>query len=127
MSGLVLLYQGQQFTIYAYGEDDAHCEVTDFLEDRQVLAAADEKKFQDLFIRHGDHGPIRDETKCRHLDDGIWEYKARHGGRIAWFYVPGALVICACGVVKKSDKADPEFIRRAKAIRERYRQEQSHE
>jgi hypothetical protein len=40
--------------------------------------------------------------------------------------VPGALVICACGVVKKRDKADPGFIRHAKAVRERFLLECAH-
>lgn len=125
MATLHLLHQGTRFTITALGEDDGSSELLDFIQDRQVLSAADEERLQDLFIRHGDHGQIRDLTKCRLLEDGIFEYKALDGGRIAWFYEPGFLVICACGVVKKKQKADPEFIRRAKAMRDRYLEEKS--
>ncbi len=114
MSALHLLYQGQQFTIVAFGEDDGTCEVEEFLNNRQKLSASDEARLQDLFIRHGDHGPIRDSTKCKLLDDRIWEYKAREGGRVAWFYEPGSLVVCACAVAKEKAR---EQIQSSSAVR----------
>jgi hypothetical protein len=123
MSQLHLLYSGSRFIITAYGDDKGACEVIDFLADRQVLPQEDEDAFMDLFKRHGDYGQIRNTEKCRLLEDGIFEYKARHGGRIAWFYTAGAVVVCACGVVKKKQRADPEFIRHAKMIRDRFKQE----
>lgn len=94
-----------------------------FLDDRQVLTQGDADALFQLFQRHGDQGEIRNIEKCRHLGDGIWEYKAPQGGRIAWFYLKGAIVVCACGVVKKKQKADPNFIQRARAIREQCLQE----
>jgi hypothetical protein len=117
---LHLLFSGARFIISAYGEDEDRCEVRSFLEDRQLLNASDERSFQALFAWHGNHGPIRNKTKCNFLGEGLFEYKAPGGGRIAWFYDHNSVVICACGTVKKKQKADPAFIAKARKIQERY-------
>ena len=123
MSTLHLLFPWTQYTIAAYGDDQAHCEVDAFLLDRSRLSAAADKAFRELFIWHGNHGQIRNNEKCNYLGDRIFEYKAPGGGRIAWFYDESFLVICACGVVKKKQKANPGFITKAAAIREKYFEE----
>lgn len=120
---LIPLYRGSRFCVTAYGRQDGSSDVFEFLDDRQVLTQVDADAFFQLFQRHADHGEIRNKEKCRHLEDGIWEYKAPQGGRIAWFYLKGAIVVCACGVVKKKQKAHPNFIQRAQAIREQCYQE----
>lgn len=115
---LIQLYRGSRFCVTAIGRHDGSSDVVAFLEDRQVLSQVDANAFYQLFQRHAEQGEIRNVEKCRHLEDGIYEYKAPQGGRIAWFYRKGAIVVCACGVVKKKQKADPHFIQRAQAIRE---------
>src|SRR5437773_617409 len=110
MSIIHLLYPGQRFSIAAFAPDENHNEVFDFLNGQSGLELRDATALKALFKRHGDSGLILGKDKCRFLADGIFEYKARRGGRLAWFYDQDFLVVCAVGIVKKRKKADPAFI-----------------
>ena len=123
MSTLHLLFPGAKYSIAAYCSDNGVSDVLTFLKDRKTLVATDEAAFKALFAWHGNHGQIRNKEKCNFLEDGIFEYKAPGGGRIAWFYDEGYLVVCAACVVKKKQKADPGFIAKATAVRDQYKRE----
>jgi phage-related protein len=65
------------------------------------------------------HGPPRSIERCRHLEDGIWEFKTGQL-RVLWFYDQDRVIVCTHGFMKKTRKTPRREIRQAKELRERY-------
>lgn len=72
-------------------------------------------------------GPALREPFSKHLDDGIFEIRAKQGSdisRILYFFVVGRKVILTNGFVKKTQKTPKREIDRAKRCREDYQRKQ---
>jgi phage-related protein len=119
--------QGQRFKVVAWG-DDRHCEVLEFLEELSGNANSDAARLLYLISRTAQQGPPENESQCRPLGDGIFEFKAPSTARLLWFYDAGRLIICTHGFAGKSGrgKTSKTEIERAKRIRELYLKEKEH-
>jgi phage-related protein len=63
------------------------------------------------------------EPQSKHLDDGIFELRAKVGTditRVLYFFVVGRRIILTHGFVKKTDKTPPAEIEKAKQYRYDY-------
>ena len=68
-------------------------------------------------------GPEVREPYSKHLDDGIFELRAKVGTditRVLYFFIIGKRAILTHGFVKKADKTPPAEIERAKDYRTEY-------
>ena len=60
------------------------------------------------------------EPYSKHLDDGIFELRAKVGSnitRVLYFFVVGRCIIITHGFIKKTDKTPPEEIEKARQYR----------
>ena len=63
------------------------------------------------------------EPHSKHLDDGIFELRAKVGSditRVLYFFVIGRRIILTHGFVKKTDKTPPSEIIKAKQYRHEF-------
>jgi len=63
------------------------------------------------------------EPHSKHLDDGIFELRAKVGSditRVLYFFVIGRRIIITHGFVKKTDKTSPGEIKKAKQYRHEF-------
>ena len=63
------------------------------------------------------------EPHSKHLDDGIFELRAKVGSnitRVLFFFVVGRRIILTHGFVKKTDKTPPAEINKAKQYRHEF-------
>ena len=63
------------------------------------------------------------EPYSKHLDDGIFEFRAQIGtdiSRVLYFFIVGRRAILTHGFVKKTNKTPPAEIERAKSYRSDY-------
>ena len=63
------------------------------------------------------------EPQSKHLDDGIFELRAKVGSdisRVLYFFVIGKKAILTNGFIKKTQKTPPGEIEKAKAYRKEY-------
>ena len=70
-----------------------------------------------------ENGPELREPYSKHLDDGIFEIRARIGSnlaRVLYFFYVGKCVIATHGFTKKTQKTPPAEIERAKDYRSEY-------
>ena len=69
------------------------------------------------------NGPELREPYSRHLDDGIFEARARVGNnlaRVLFFFYIGKRIIATHGFTKKTQKTPPAEIERAKSYRKEF-------
>lgn len=70
-----------------------------------------------------DNGPALREPYSKHLEDGIFELRAKVGTditRVLYFFFIGKKIILTNGFVKKSSKTPKSEIEKAKIYREDY-------
>ena len=78
------------------------------------------------------NGPDLREPYSKHLDDGIFELRAKVGSdisRVLYFFIVGRCAILTHGFIKKTQKTPKPEIDKAKVYREDYmkREENRHE
>ncbi len=120
--------QGERLTIRAIARPAAEagkrdkCPVLAFFEEQSQLHADDFADLSALFTHTSNHGPPSNDTKFKHLSgtDGLFEFKTNGGLRVFCFWDDGCLIICTHGVVKKSQKADPDEVKRAAKMKKDY-------
>ena len=117
---LVRLGQGR-WTVLAVLNGRGDCQVLDLLESE---GAPGERLLADLQERVPNHGPPLNSEASKPLRDKILEFRepTNHGGtlRVLYFYDKGHVVVCANGVLKKTDKTPDELIDQAVAIKAAY-------
>lgn len=90
---------------------------------REFLQSIDKKMRTKLLVAIdmlADNGPLLREPYSKHIDDGIFELRAKVGSdisRVLYFFVVGRKVVLTNGFVKKSQRTPPAEIRRAKQYR----------
>jgi len=75
------------------------------------------------------NGPELREPYSSHLDDGIFEVRARIGtnqARVLYFFIIGKRVIATHGFTKKTQKTPPAEIEKAKAYRKEFLEREAH-
>ena len=78
-----------------------------------------------LLIMVANNGPELREPHSKHLEDGIFELRAKVGSnitRVLYFFFVGRRVIITNGFVKKTQKTPKAEIEKAKVYRQEYRQ-----
>lgn len=76
-----------------------------------------------LLMMIAENGPDLREPYSRHLDDGIFELRAKIGTditRILYFFVSGRKIVITNGFTKKTQKTPRPEIDKAKAYRKEY-------
>jgi len=110
------------YKVYALCNDKGDCPVLDFL---MGLDESDEKLRNAMigFLkgRVAENGPPKNKERCRQLKngDGFLEFK-RGRIRILWFWDEDRMILCT-HAFPKGNKVSAE-IKRAKAIREKYKE-----
>lgn len=90
---------------------------------KDFLLSLDKKMMAKLFVAIdmlADNGPFLREPYSKPLGDGIFELRAKVGSdisRVLYFFVVGRRAILTNGFVKKTPKAPPAEIKRAKKYR----------
>ena len=90
------------------------------------INALDDKmsaKIYRLLTMISNNGPELREPYSKHLDDGIFEVRAKIGSnisRVLYFFVVGRKVILTNGFVKKTQKTPKSEIKKAKNYRKKY-------
>ena len=70
-----------------------------------------------------ENGPALHEPYSKHLDDGIFELRAKVGSnisRVLYFFFVGHTIVLTNGFVKKTQKTPATEIERAKSYRREY-------
>jgi phage-related protein len=76
------------------------------------------------------NGPELREPYSKHLDDGIFELRAKVGSditRVLYFFMVGKRVILTSGFVKKTQTTPKSEIEKAKAYRQEYLEKEANE
>lgn len=110
-----VLYRGSRRSIEAVVRRGA-CPAQDYIDG---LGAVERKKVLALLLRAGDHWPIVNTEKFKHLEGDIYEFKAgRH--RLTCFFQPGARIIITHGFRKQTARTPKPEIARAETIRSQF-------
>ena len=111
-----IAYRGEKFTIEWYFDAKDKSHVLDYFleldEDRQ-------DKFLYLLKRMGDMGQIKDKTKFRNEEDGIYAFKPKPD-RFLCFFVIGRRIILSNAFEKRQDKLPKSEKEKALKIKEDY-------
>ncbi len=99
---------------------EAGCQLLEFLSDLKDSDPDELGRITALLDRTADHGPPRNEEKCRFFRDlQAFELKTRGGIRVMAFWDEDRLIVCSHGFMKKSQKTPKgELDRVAKAQRD---------
>ncbi len=108
-------------------EIDDECPVQDFLDSLDDKMAAKVYGLMDVLAEHGNElrGPY-----SKHLDDGIFELRAKVGSditRTLYFFYFGKKIIMTNGYVKKTQKTPKSVIEIAKKYRKMFLEEERNE
>lgn len=93
-------YEGDEYTIEWYCDARGYSQALDFFE---TQPKPKQRKLLNLFRLMGDHGEIRDETKFRNEEDGIYAFKPQPDRYLCFFYV-GKKIIVTNAFTKKTQK-----------------------
>ncbi len=110
-----IAYQGSKFTI-AYARDESGR--FPGLEFFNQLSTSDKAKLHALFILAADHASTKNTEKFGNLGNGLFEFKSFQI-RMPYAYATAperAIILITHGFIKKSPKAPPSEIERARRI-----------
>lgn len=98
------------YQIWALCDERGDCPTLEFLADPVRENTATVKNMLALLDRTAVQGPLfYNQQKCKHLEDGINEFKSGAKGeqqiRIAWFKHNDRVIICTHGFVKPKNYA----------------------
>ena len=113
--------KGEKYSIWGIGNGNT-CYVLQFLIDlkNKDLDAFD--KINALLTTCIDHGPPKNNEKCKLLTDSkqIYELKTGDGVRILWFWDNNNIMICSHGLEKKRRDTPPGHIKTAEKRKKIY-------
>jgi phage-related protein len=124
--GVELIYRGAISEVYAWSSG-GFCDVREFLRGLEQESNGDAEGLRRLIKRTADNGPIHNKEQCRKLEgkhcEDLFEFKARRGARILWFYDKGKIIVCAHAFVKKGQATPRKEIDKAQEVRQQYHRE----
>lgn len=97
----ITIANGTRYTVRAWGTESS-CQLIDLLEELEKNGNPDAGAIWRLLNETAINGPSRNKEKCRPLRGrvkGLYEFKARGGTRVVWFY-DGNSIICTHGFKK---------------------------
>jgi len=106
---------------------DRTCQLFDFLAQLVKEDPGEAARVAALLDRTAEHGPPKDETKCRFFKSlRLFELKTRGGVRIMAFLEESRLIICSHAFMKKSQKTPDSEKKRAADAKADYVKAKSH-
>ncbi len=108
------------WVVAAVVDDRGCCSVRETLD---VVEVSDRAAHAELIARLGriSHaGPPRDESRSRHLGDGVFELKTPRGFRLIYFFDRGRLIVCSELCRKPKPRELRGIIQRAQRLRTAY-------
>jgi hypothetical protein len=113
-----------RWDVLAVCDHRGHCPVIDFLVDLDgtTYQIAAEQMLRLLRSRVPLSGPPKMEPLCKHLGDGLFEFRKQPKGkklRVVWFYGGGAVIVCAA-TFTKAERTPRTRIERARALQKAY-------
>lgn len=116
----------QQFEIVFYKKEDGREPVKEFLLSTDIKMRA--KMLRTIQLLQVNGNDLR-EPESKHLEDGIFELRAKVGSdisRVLYFFVIGQRIILTNGFIKKKQKTPKAEIERAKRYRDDYLRREEH-
>ena len=110
-----------KYQVEFFEKDNGDIPAEDFINALNVKMSA---KVYRLLVMVAENGPDLREPYSKHLDDGIFELRAKFGSditRVLYFFFVGRRVVVTNGFVKKTQKTPQAEIDKAKAYREEYK------
>ena len=107
----------QEFEVIFYDKEDGTEPAKEFLLSLDKKMRAKMLRTVELLATNG---PDLREPCSKHLDDGIFELRAKVGSdisRVMYFFMIGRRVILTNGFIKKTQKTPPTELERAKRYR----------
>jgi phage-related protein len=110
----------EEFIIIFYEKADGTKPAKEFLDGLEIKMETKMKRVINAVEKNGTE--LR-EPYSKHLDDGIFELRAKVGSnisRVLYFFFVGRKIILTHGFIKKTQKTPPTEIERAKNYRTEY-------
>jgi len=110
----------KNYQVSFFEKDDGTFPAEEFINALEIKLSA---KVYRILSMIEENGPELREPYSSHLDDGIFEVRARVGtdlARVLYFFVIGKRVIATNGFVKKTQKTPPSEIVKAKIYRREF-------
>ena len=120
---LQLEYPGKNFDIYVIVLNNSSCPAIDFLEQLKQTNLASHRSLVNIYQRHADFGQFKNKMKSTPIKGykGLFEFKSKQGGRLAYFYLPGWKTVLTHGF-QKGAVAQDEYSK-ANTMKNQYLQE----
>lgn len=111
-----------KYQVVFFEKENGEVPAEDFINSLDTKMAA---KVYRLLMMISENGPELREPYSKHLDDGIFELRAKIASnitRVLYFFFAGRRVIVTNGFIKKTQKTPKSEIDKAKAFRKEYRE-----
>ena len=109
-----------KYQVIFFEKGNGETPAEDFIDSLDVKMTA---KLYRLLMMISENGPELREPYSKHLDDGIFELRAKVGSditRVLYFFFVGRRVVVTNGFIKKTQKTPKAEIDKAKAFRQEY-------
>lgn len=109
-----------KYQVIFFEKDNGQAPAEEFINALDVKMSA---KVYRLLMMIAENGPELREPYSKHLDDGIFELRAKVGSdisRVLYFFFVGHRVIVTNGFIKKTQKTPKAEIDKARAYRKAY-------
>jgi phage-related protein len=109
-----------KYQVIFFERENGEVPAEDFINSLDVKMAA---KVYRLLMMVSENGPELREPYSKHLDDGIFELRAKVGSdisRVLYFFFIGHRVVVTNGFIKKTRKTPVNELAKAKAFRKEY-------
>lgn len=111
-----------KYQVIFFEKENGTAPAEEFINSLDVKMSA---KIYRLLVMMSENGPELREPYSKHLDDGIFELRAKIGSnitRVLYFFFIGHRIIITNGFIKKTQKTPKTEIDKAKSYREEYKQ-----
>ena len=102
-------YEGLKLTVECMQRRSGSCPAGTFLD---ALSGRDRTKLDVIFQRLGDMGSLKNRTKFKKVDDGVFEIKSGQI-RLFCFFTNDKRLVLLYGIRKKTDRLKTKDIRKA--------------
>lgn len=110
-----------KYQVVFFEKENGDVPAEDFIKSLDIKMSA---KIYRLLMMISENGPELREPYSKHLDDGIFELRAKAGSnitRVLYFFFVGRRIVITNGFIKKTQKIPQAEIEKAKAYRESYK------
>lgn len=116
-----------KYQVIFFEKDNGQVPAEDFINSLDTRMSA---KAYRMLMMVSENGPDLREPYSKHLDDGIFELRAKVGSdisRILYFFFVGRRIIVTNGFIKKTQKTPKAEIEKAKAYRRAFLEREGRE